>query len=65
MSAYAVGHIKRGPGGEVALRNYFDEANPQLAPMAWKVIQVNGRTRHASTEEVDGWQDLHVPEPEQ
>lgn len=59
----ATGHIKRDPiTGAVAIRTHFDETNPQLAAMAWQIATVNVGPRSAASAEVDGWDDLYVPE---
>lgn len=60
--SHQAGHIKRDPAsGAVAIRTNFDEANPQLAPMAWLVGTIGMGSRHAPTTEVDGWDDLYTP----
>lgn len=62
MPNYLMGHVKRDPEtGEVAIRNYFDEANPQLAKMAWRAAGPRGGSRHLTTAEVEGWDDLYTP----
>lgn len=62
--SYLEGHIKRDPvSGSVAIRTYFSEANPQLAGMAWLVATSTTGARHARTNEVADWEDLHTPPP--
>lgn len=64
MSDYLEGHIKRDPdSGAVAIRTYFNEANPQLAGMAWLVATSTVGARHAKTADVAEWDDLHTPPP--
>ena len=64
MTEYLTGHIKRDPATlAVAVRTYFDESNPQLAPMAWQVATVSQGSRHATSAEVSAWPDLYVPPP--
>lgn len=56
------GHIKRDPNsGAVAIRTHYDEANPQLAPMAWLVATIGMGPRHATSVEVAEWDDLYTP----
>lgn len=58
---YLQGHVKRSGAGDVAIRTRFhDEEGP--AAMAWLVASSTGIARHAYTAEVDGWEDLHIPE---
>lgn len=65
MSAYEIGHVKRNPeDGSIAIRTYFDESNPQLAPMAWRIATTSRGSRPAPTTEVDTWDDLYTPVPE-
>lgn len=61
MSGYQEGHVKRDPAtGAVAIRTYFNEANPQLAGMAWLVATSTTGARHCRTAEVADWEDLYV-----
>lgn len=62
---YTTRHVKRNPEtGEVALRTIFDQSeNPQQAMMEWLVSSPATGPRHTWTLEVDGWDDLYVPEP--
>lgn len=61
----AAGSIKRDPDtGAVAVRTHFDESNPQLAPMAWLVGSITMGSRHATSTEVDDWDDLYTPPAE-
>lgn len=67
MSAtnYLKGHVKHNVAtGEVAVRTYFDETNPTLAPLAWLVATVGHGSRNTSTIEVDNWNDLYTPPAE-
>lgn len=60
--SYQAGHTKRDPAtGAVAVRTHFDEANPQLAPMAWLVSTIAMGPRHAPSTEVAGWDDIYTP----
>lgn len=64
MTVYSTGHVKRDPvTGVVAVRTRLPEDDPQLAVMAWRVAS-DGRvgSRHTSTAEVDGWDDLFNPD---
>lgn len=58
------GHIKRNPEtGDVAIRTIFPEdSTPQLANMAWLVATANIGARHVKSDEVEEWDDLHIPE---
>lgn len=57
------GTVRRDPAtGAVALRTHFDESNPQLAGMAWLICTVNIGPRSAASAEVDGWDELYVPD---
>lgn len=60
---YESGSVKHNPEtGEVALRTIFPEdQGPQLANMAWLVATKNMGARNASSETVEGWDDLFVP----
>lgn len=61
---YLTGHIKRDPGtGAVAIRTRFSD-DPRLAKLAWSVTDTHEGVRNAPTTEVEGWDDLYVPEPE-
>lgn len=56
------GAIKRDPAtGSVAIRTHFDEANPQLAPMAWLVGSITMGSRQAPSTEVADWEDIYTP----
>lgn len=64
MGDYLTGHVKRDPStGDIALRTIFPEdQGPQLANMAWLVATANAGARHATTEAVEEWADLWVPD---
>ena len=64
MNQFIEGHAKRNPEtGEVAVRTIFPEdQGPQLAGMAWLVATTNVGARSAKTAEVEGWEDVYVPE---
>jgi hypothetical protein len=63
MAGELEGHVKRDPEtGCVAIRTIFPEdQGPQLANMAWLVATPNQGARHATTAEVEGWDDLYEP----
>ena len=61
----AAGSVKRDPDtGAIAVRTHFDEANPQLAPMAWLVSTIALGPRHAPSTEVADWDTLYTPPAE-
>ena len=60
--SYSQGHVKRDPAtGNVAIRTQFDDSIPELAAMAWLVATALVGAKHATTAEVDGWDDLYTP----
>jgi len=60
---YKTGHVKRDPEtGAVAVRTRIREDDPQLALLAWRVTDARTGTRHLTTAEVDGWEDLFTPD---
>lgn len=62
----SMGHTKRNPDtGVIAVRTHFDESIPELASMAWATINPITGSGRATSEEVDSWDDLFVPEPEE
>lgn len=65
-TTYLMGHVKFDPAsGDVAVRTLFPEDQGQnLANMAWLVATHSSGARHATTAEVDGWDDMYVPAPE-
>lgn len=64
MTEYYANHIKRNPvNGEVAIRTIFPTGDtPQVALMEWLVSSSITGPRNTWTSEVEGWDDLHVPE---
>ena len=68
MSAvnYEKGHVKRNAEtGEVAVRTMFPLGdNPQQQLMEWWCVGSNSGPRTTWTNEVDAWDDLYVPAPE-
>lgn len=61
--SYLAGHVKRNPDtGEVALRTTFAEEG-QFAFLAWLIATPTIGARNARSTEVEGWDDLHTPEP--
>ena len=63
-TTYYEGHTKRDPAtGDVAVRTVFPEnQGTNLAKMAWLIATPTSGARHAETPEVEGWDDLFVPE---
>lgn len=62
----SMGHVKRNPTtGVVAVRTHFDESIVELAPMAWATLNPITGTSHATSAEVESWDDLFIPEPEE
>lgn len=59
-----VGHVKRNPEtGSVAMRTGLDESVPELAPLAWAVMNIRpGGARRLTSEQVADWDDLYIPE---
>jgi len=60
-----MGHIKRNPEtGSVAVRTHFDESVPELAGLAWAVINPGPGPgpRRLTSAEVEGWDDVFAPE---
>lgn len=65
MTVYQTGHAKRDPAtGSIALRTAFSEDEPVLAALAWIVASNRVGARHATTAEVDGWDDIYTPPSE-
>lgn len=61
--SYATGHVKRDPDtGAIAVRTVYDENVPQLARRAWQIATPNIGSRGGFTADVEGWDDLYVPE---
>lgn len=60
----ATGSVKRNPEtGDVAVRTAFPEGeNSQLDGMAWLVATVQIGARHATSGEVESWDDLYTPD---
>lgn len=57
------GHVKRNPAtGSVAMRTHFDESVPELARLAWAVLNIGPGPRRLTSEEVADWDDLYIPE---
>jgi len=63
---YLANHVKRDPeSGNIAIRTIFNSGdNPQLSRMEWLVASPVTGPHHASITEVEGWDDLYIPEPE-
>lgn len=63
--SYQVGHVKHNVDtSEVAIRTIFPEdQSPQLAAMAWLVGHTTSGARHATTADVEAWDDLYTPPP--
>lgn len=61
--SYQKGHIKRDPvAGTVAIRTVFPDTE-DFAHMQW-LTATTGRGAHNKTNaDVEGWDDLYVPEP--
>ena len=61
------GHVKRNPAsGEVAVRTVFSLGDtPQQAMMEWLCAAPNTGPRNTWTQEVEEWDDLFVPAPDE
>lgn len=60
---YLAGHVKRDSDTKsTATRTIFPEDVPAMAAKAWLVATVNLGARFTSTAEVEGWDDIFVPE---
>lgn len=61
--SYLQGHVKRDPAtGAVALRTIFEEG--AFGSQAWLVATANRGAVFFKTADVDGWDDLFTPDPE-
>jgi hypothetical protein len=61
--AYLSGHIKRNPATKAsATKTVYSEDVPELAGKAWLIATVNFGPRFAATAEVEGWDDIYIPE---
>lgn len=62
MSNYKTGHLKHNTETlEVAVRTTFPEDDERLAQMAWVIASPHYGTKHATTVQVDDWDDLFIP----
>ena len=64
MSAYRRNHVKIDRATErFAIRSAFDDEDPGQEHLAWTVVGgARAGTSRAKTVDVDGWDDLYVPE---
>lgn len=64
MAEYLPGHVKRDPDtGEVAIRTVFPEDD--FPNQAWLVATSNVGARNEPTSDVEGWDDLFTPPPDE
>lgn len=59
------GHVKRDPvSGEVAVRTVFPMGTtPEEKNLEWLCAGWGTGPRNTNTQEVEGWDDLYVPDP--
>jgi hypothetical protein len=63
MTVYQEGHVKRDPAsGTVAVRTVFPDTQ-DFAHMQWLTATTGRGAHNRTTPEVEGWEDLFVPEP--
>lgn len=61
---YQAGHVKRDPAtGTVAVRTVFPD-DENFAGMQWLTATTGRGAHNKPTADVEGWEDLFVPEPE-
>lgn len=61
---YLQGHVKRDPAnGSVAIRTIFPEDN-SISSQAWLLATANRGAVFLRTGDVQSWDDLFVPDPE-
>lgn len=67
MTEYQGNHVKRNPeNGDIAIRTIFPKGDtPQVAMMEWLVSSATTGPRNTWTTEVEQWDDLFTPTPEQ
>lgn len=62
--SYQAGHVKRDPvTGTVAVRTVFPD-DENFAGMQWLTATTGRGAHNKATADVEGWDDLFVPEPE-
>lgn len=61
---YQAGHVKRDPeSGSVAIRTIFSDTDPMIRERAWLGSTTFRGSFFATTETVQDWDDLFVPDP--